>query len=191
MANLRGGRRGNPIRADAPPPCRTVRFGLSRIETPAKLEVAFWPDRLSLTLGILPIERVRGAELVILAGENHHVHPLSESNCLSVQLFEPAETCALVEAPGGTQPIWNGLRGCWLAKLAPKPQPESSKAQQAGLDRLDQWRVMIRNDTDKDTVTPIIFEPERPRAITGFTPMLCDPDGTPSGLPVQLSKNWR
>ena len=26
--------------------------------------------------------------------------------------------------------------------------------------------------------------------ITGFTPMLCEPDGTPTGIPVQVSKNW-
>jgi len=50
--------------------------------------------------------------------------------------------------------------------------------------------VIILNDSDGETVTPIVFEQEQPRAITGFTPMLCDPDGTPSGLPVQLSKNW-
>jgi len=82
-----------------------------RLETQAKLEVAFWPDRLSLTLGILPIGRVRGAELAILAGEKYHVHPLSESNCLSVQLFEPADPCAQVEAPDGPRRF--GMR-CWL-----------------------------------------------------------------------------
>ena len=161
-----------------------------RLEAQARLEIAFWPDRLSLTLGVSPVERIRGAELVIVVGGKHHARPLSESSCLSVNLFEPAEPCAQVAAPDGAAPVWNTLLGCWHVRLAPKPLPESSKPQEAGLDRLDKWRVIIRNDSDRETVTPIIFEPEQPRGITGFTPMLCDPDGTPSGLPVQLSKNW-
>ena len=46
-----------------------------RLETQARLEIAFWPDRLSLTLGVSPVERIRGAELVIVVGGKHHARP--------------------------------------------------------------------------------------------------------------------
>jgi hypothetical protein len=35
-----------------------------------------------------------------------------------------------------------------------------------------------------------MFVDEQPRAITGFTPMLCDSNFFPTGIPVQISKNW-
>ena len=58
------------------------------------------------------------------------------------------------------------------------------------LDRLDRWRFTVRNDSERETTLPIMFVDERPPAITGFTPLLCDVDGTPTGIPVQISKNW-
>jgi hypothetical protein len=161
-----------------------------RLETQARLEIAFWPDGLSLTLVVSPIERIRGAELLIVVGGKYHARPLSESGRMSVNLFETDDPPAQVETPDGAPPVWNTLLGCWHVRLAPKPLPEGGKPQEAGLDRLDKWRVIVRNDSDRETATPIIFDPEQPRGITGFTPMLCDTDGTPSGLPVQLSKNW-
>jgi hypothetical protein len=35
-----------------------------------------------------------------------------------------------------------------------------------------------------------MFTQEKHLPITGFTPMLCELDGTPTGIPVQISKNW-
>ena len=35
-----------------------------------------------------------------------------------------------------------------------------------------------------------MFTQQHHLPITGFTPMLCDADGMPTGLPVQISKNW-
>ena len=66
-----------------------------------------------------------------------------------MNLFEPDESSAQVATPDGAAPVWNTLLGCWHVKLAPKPLPESSKPQEAGLDRLDKWRVIIRNDSDR------------------------------------------
>ncbi len=37
---------------------------------------------------------------------------------------------------------------------------------------------------------PLDFHLPDPANITGLVPILCHPDGTPTGIPVQLSKNW-
>jgi hypothetical protein len=58
------------------------------------------------------------------------------------------------------------------------------------LDRIDRWRVTLRNDGAEPTVARLMFIQQKHLPITGFTPMLCEPDGTPTGIPVQVSKNW-
>jgi hypothetical protein len=50
--------------------------------------------------------------------------------------------------------------------------------------------VTLVNDSGRETVARLMFTQTNHLPITGFTPMWCDPDGTPSGLPVQISKNW-
>ncbi|MBT7304075.1 MAG: hypothetical protein HN849_31365, partial [Victivallales bacterium] len=37
---------------------------------------------------------------------------------------------------------------------------------------------------------PFLLDFRGPANITGLVPILCHPDGTPTGVPVQLSKNW-
>jgi hypothetical protein len=58
------------------------------------------------------------------------------------------------------------------------------------LDRLDRWRFKVKNESSSECFAPIMFVDERPPAITGFTPSLCDTDGVPVGIPIQISKNW-
>ena len=82
--------------------------------------------------------------------------------------------------------------GCHRLALPEKPWSNLSGTYYAEehLDRADRWRVTLRNESDKPTVARLMLTQEHHLPITGFTPMLCDPDGTPTGLPVQLSKNW-
>ena len=50
--------------------------------------------------------------------------------------------------------------------------------------------MTLGNDSDAPTVARILFSQQHHLPITGFTPLLCDADGAPTGLPVQVSKNW-
>ncbi|UCC45170.1 MAG: hypothetical protein JSU65_04445, partial [Candidatus Zixiibacteriota bacterium] len=56
-------------------------------------------------------------------------------------------------------------------------------------DRFDKWPITLRNDGDKAKTFRLLFD-TRPRAITGFTPMILDTEGRPTAIPVQISKNW-
>ena len=52
--------------------------------------------------------------------------------------------------------------------------------------------VVLRSDNrspDRHHV-PVLFDVKKPASITGQTPILCDAEGRPTGIPVQLSKNW-
>ena len=50
--------------------------------------------------------------------------------------------------------------------------------------------IDITVDSDKSGAIPFLLELYRPVSITGLCPILCDENGVPTGIPVQLSKNW-
>jgi len=146
----------------------------------ARLEISAWPDRLAFRL-----ESASDATLELRVGSRNISG--TKSVTLAMPIERPAarveselpvkydealgcHTLALPEKP------WSNARGTWY--------PEEH------LDRVDRWRVTLRNDSDKPTVARLMFTQQHHLPITGFTPMLCDPDGTPTGLPVQNSKNW-
>jgi len=45
-------------------------------------------------------------------------------------------------------------------------------------------------NSEKGRAVPFLLEMIEPASITGLCPILVEPDGTPTGIPVQLSKNW-
>jgi len=146
----------------------------------ARLEITAWPDRLAFRLegdgeAMLVLQqgeqKVEGAKSVLLEVVNRDSTAVVESE-LPVT-FDAALGCHRLALP---EKAWSNAQGTYY--------PEEH------LDRIDRWRVTLRNDADTPTVARLMFTQEKHLPITGFTPMLCDPDGTPTGLPVQLSKNW-
>ena len=54
----------------------------------------------------------------------------------------------------------------------------------------DEVMLRISNEGSDRHHVPVLFDVKQPANITGQTPILCDPEGRPTGIPVQLSKNW-
>ena len=54
----------------------------------------------------------------------------------------------------------------------------------------DEVMLRIDNSSPDRHHVPVLFDVKRPAAITGQTPLLCDAEGRPTGIPIQLSKNW-
>lgn len=54
----------------------------------------------------------------------------------------------------------------------------------------DEFLVQVENQGPHPRQVPFLLDLLGPASITGLVPMLCEPDGTPTGIPVQLSKNW-
>jgi hypothetical protein len=57
-------------------------------------------------------------------------------------------------------------------------------------DFIDSALVKIRNAGDREQVVPLCFDQNPARAVVGMMPVLRQPDGTPTGIPVQISKDW-
>ncbi|MBL7223649.1 MAG: LamG domain-containing protein, partial [Candidatus Brocadiae bacterium] len=54
----------------------------------------------------------------------------------------------------------------------------------------DEVELRIDNGSLDRHYVPVLFDVKKPANITGQTPILCDAEGRPTGIPVQLSKNW-
>ena len=64
-----------------------------------------------------------------------------------------------------------------------------------GNDVIERIKFQVSNSTDREELARLMFEKTRFRgrlgsAIAGVSAILCDADGIPTGIPVQLSKNW-
>jgi hypothetical protein len=146
----------------------------------ARLEISVWPDRLTFHL-----ESESDAMLELLQGAKK----VSGSRSLALEMFAGGAK-AVVESE---LPVTHDeTLGCHRLELPEKPWSNAGGTYypEEHLDRIDRWRVTLRNDADTPTVARLMFTQQKHLPITGFTPMLCEPDGTPTGIPVQLSKNW-
>ncbi len=146
----------------------------------ARLEISVWPDRLTFHL-----ESESDAMLEL----HHGAKKISGSRSLALEMFA-GEAKAVVESE---LPVTRDeTLGCHRLELPEKPWSNAGGTYypEEHLDRIDRWRVTLRNDADTPTVARLMFTQQKHLPITGFTPMLCEPDGTPTGIPVQLSKNW-
>jgi len=54
----------------------------------------------------------------------------------------------------------------------------------------DEFAIVVDNPGKGCVRVPFLLDLGWPANITGLCPILCDEDGTPTGIPVQLSKNW-
>lgn len=54
----------------------------------------------------------------------------------------------------------------------------------------DEFDLEISNTSEKEQRVPFLLDLRGTANITGHVPILCEMDGTPTGIPVQLSKNW-
>ena len=164
-----------------------------RLETKGWLEIALWPDRATLSFGLETTNARPEGMLELMAGERRASEPLSTEQPAVLELFGPQNPDRpKVEADSAMQPKQAAGVDCAVLEL-PHQKWTNTKGTyypEEELDRLDRWRFTIRNDSEREATLPIMFADEHPPAITGFIPLLCDVDGTPTGIPVQISKNW-
>ncbi|VGO12506.1 Arylsulfatase [Pontiella desulfatans] len=69
--------------------------------------------------------------------------------------------------------------------------PATSISYPADTNRVDEYVIEVTNPEMTTQNIPLIFEQPTPRAITGTVMLMCEEDdGRPTGIPVQISKNW-
>ena len=168
-----------------------------------RLEIIAWPDRLAILLEIAPDENRETCRAVIrFTADGEVVEQAStvshwaagETQALHAVLFqrapenEPVETSVQAFEQNGENPLpvtYDDARGWHLIDLPANPVKQSDKA------HLDRIRLNLENSGDSPKAIRLNFaQHDKVPTITGIVPLLRDSLGNPTGIPVQISKNW-
>jgi len=79
-------------------------------------------------------------------------------------------------------------KNCFVASVAKLKR--SFKTGYTDIREYDDFLISIDNAETAAKEVPFLLDFRSPANITGLCPILCDREGRPTGIPVQLSKNW-
>ncbi len=173
----------------------------------ASLEIAAWPDRVAFLLYAVPLvgdqtcvlelklqlSELSGLEIQEVASESDGARvagvvvsearpsgsgPASALN-LEAKQFLPLEKSLNV--------TYDPALGAHRVVLRNDPQPEGFHEN----DRIERVKMKVANPTQGLQTLRLLFaKDDTVVGITGLSAMIRDRDGFPTGIPVQISKNW-
>lgn len=181
------------------------------LKADGRLEIIVWPDRLALLLELTPQEDLADARLEVAIGSRRAAQPAAAPEVFAagkpqtVALAIPfgardgadgdvAITAQNPEKGGGPAAVtFDAARGWHRIELPREPWPSKSRTYfpEEHLDRLSRLALTLANPGPAARTVRLLFDaPGGTPGITGLTPMLRDAAGNPTGIPVQISKNW-
>ena len=89
---------------------------------------------------------------------------------------------------GATQAVFDPAYNCYVAEVSKVTR--DWKTGYTDIRNYDDFDVVVENPGESAINVPFLFYLRNTANITGILPMLCDAGGVPTGIPVQLSKNW-
>lgn len=185
-----------------------------RLAAVARLEVSAWPDRFALTLVVQPEQPLAGAHAFVrLKTTGGMDASLTESPATWEAALDHRSTLTVAAAgsalaPGAPAGIavevspsdprdratvrWNPEEMCHSVRLeaAPWPLPVEGIYPESMLNAWETYDVTLVNNSGAALPVALNFEYTPIKSITSYVPMLLDSRGLPTGLPIQISKNW-
>ena len=166
-----------------------------------RLEVTAWPDHLALTLDVSDSDvDVTMSSVSVTTPSGKVIETTSsvdQTTCVVAphlnsaysQLDDELYMVSAVDSSNTT------LSTSWDTQLAAIKVQLDEPSQSGYVDRVNKDNVYeveftVTNPTDQAVNLPLFFNNRHTSAITGTMNLLCDMEGRPLGIPVQLSKNW-
>ncbi|WP_372798787.1 hypothetical protein, partial [Pontiella sp.] len=175
----------------------TDKFG-EELGEPVRLEITAWADRVTFLLDASAVQGVTqtGMRLVSPSGKTCRAGGEGDRAVLRViphldQTFQPLEAAdcirdaKAVKNGKALEVLFDEEEGGLRFEL---PVDHLRFPDDRG--RVDAYEFELVNPGSADTVVPLIFREIKTQGITGTSMLLCEADGTPTGIPVQISKNW-
>lgn len=162
-----------------------------------RLEITAWSDHVTFTLDFSANAAVTRTSISLdtPGGSAHLEDTLSNKASLSVMPHLNEDTATLNPStflPNATD--WNGanITRNWDTEISALRLnlPTSSVNPASNKKKVHEYTFTISNPTNELVNIPLIFAPDQARAVTGTVMTLCHDDGRPTGIPVQVSKNW-
>jgi hypothetical protein len=170
----------------------------------ALLDIVAWPESLTFNLVVSPAHPYNHAVLRLglksEAGtwqqEEKVAGPWKQDEKKSVSMTCKVPPASNVSSVNITVNTDNGLnvpvrydknKNCHVASV--KHLKRNWKTGYTDIRHYDDFKITVNNSDSKEPI-PFLLDMRPPANITGLCPILCDEKGRPTGIPVQLSKNW-
>jgi len=170
----------------------------------ADLDIVAWPGSLTFNLNISPNQPCHNA--VLRLGLTSEAGTWNQEAMVEGQWQEDeTETVSLTcRVPTAMQISHAAIRvSAENGQRFPVRFDDSKDCYVASVNRLqrtwptgytdirhyDEFRIAV-DPSDSNEAVPFLLDLRPPANITGLCPILCDKEGRPTGIPVQLSKNW-
>jgi hypothetical protein len=174
----------------------------NRLDADGRLEVVAWPDRVAFLLEVTARKDLADGRVKVglpgSSGPRPEEHGAWRSGTtrrsVVVHRFGSetddapiARVTAAAMDTGRALPVaYDADRGWARVEL-----PAGSWSEADDQNHLDRYRLTLRNPLSEARVARLLFARDAPSpGITGMVAMLRDDRGRPTGIPVQVSKNW-
>ena len=164
------------------------------------LEITAWPDHVTFKFDTSSVSGVDGGQISLTtpSGESLGAAAFNADVTLCIKPHEDISYSPLDAASyvlSAQSASGSDLNTSWDSSLgairidytAPWFNYASLSTEK---DTVYEADLTLTNPTQETIQLPLAFNAVPPRAITGTTILLCDEEGRPLGIPVQLSKNW-
>ncbi|MEI6647825.1 MAG: hypothetical protein WCP12_17445 [bacterium] len=174
------------------------------------LSLVAWPDSLTLTTALAPDPanaegwrdvqvkiQLKGQKLAsqaekVYTGQWHSTTTNLLSLTYNAQDRITSANGLTLHVSSGTNNVfpvtYETAKNCFIAS-APKIN-RTFKTGYTDIRDYDDFLITLDNAGPNAKEVPFLLDFRAPANITGLCPMLCDKEGRPTGIPVQLSKNW-
>jgi len=181
----------------------------NRLSATGRLEITAWPDRVTFLLDVTPHVDLKNTNTHVLVDDAHGTLK-AFIGCINSGTWRSGETVGIA----GTTVAENGRLTQTLgeettASVIATEQSSEGRREEASfdssnghhhvklrkehlrhgdLDYMERVKLHVENPEDKAMPVRLLFEKEA--CPTGMSAMLRDAEGNPTGIPVQISKNW-
>ncbi|MGB7342945.1 MAG: hypothetical protein WBD20_01920 [Pirellulaceae bacterium] len=171
----------------------------------AALDLVAWPGSLTLTANVSVNQAYQKASIRMGlhsdAGNWNQERSLDggwkqgqqESLTMTCSLaatgsVDPAQVITVETPDGKSFPVrFEPQKNCYVASV--KNLRRRWKTGYTDIRHYDEFKITVKESGSKAPL-PFLLDMRPPANVTGLCPMLCDEAGRPTGIPVQLSKNW-
>ncbi|TWU34313.1 hypothetical protein [Novipirellula artificiosorum] len=175
-----------------------------RLDCESRLDLVAWPESLTLNLHVSPkfdhsratLRLALNSEVGNWAQETKIDGPWNvgqekgvSMTCAVASVNQlPKPAIAVRTENGQSIPVhFDDEKNCYVATA--KRLKRDWETGYTDIRHYDDFLVSVAGSRSNQTV-PFLLDLRPPANVTGVCPILCDQEGCPLGIPVQLSKNW-
>ncbi|MHC4370477.1 MAG: hypothetical protein ACYSW8_22935 [Planctomycetota bacterium] len=170
----------------------------------ADLDVVAWPDSLTFNLNLSPKRPCHNASLRLSmkseAGQwsqeekvegrwqQEETKTISMTCRVPIAVQVPSANISVAAENGQSFPVhFDDTKDCYVASV--NRLKRNWPTGYTDIRHYDEFTITVDRSGTNEPI-PFLLDLRVPANITGLCPILCDEKGRPTGIPVQLSKNW-